>query len=298
MWRVLLGLVLSLATPALGEGWVTLGQGRLFSNDALGDGHDRWQTGSYTYALIRGEDWTGDLPPLGGIVEWRFASQIVAPMHVGSGGVDRPYAGRLSTGVHVHFGLGPFDGALGADLVMLGPQTGLARGQRALHRLFGLSGPFGTDHQIADTVRVAGVGEIALPLRVAPRVLLRPYAGVEAGVEDLARIGADVILGAVGQADLLVRDPVTGHLIRAVEGPQTGFSFVLGADRTQVGQSLYLPADQGFRAESERWRARVGVHWQAGDDISFFYGLTWLSPEFEGQDGAQVVGSLKASFAF
>ena len=40
------------------------------------------------------------------------------------------------------------------------------------------------------------------------------------------------------------------------------------------------------------------MFWQWADDVSFFYGATYLSEEFQGQGEGQVVGSLKVNFNF
>ena len=48
----------------------------------------------------------------------------------------------------------------------------------------------------------------------------------------------------------------------------------------------------------DRRRARVGLHWQPVRDVRLFYGLSWLSEEFEGQHEAQVLGSLKLEFGY
>lgn len=299
MLRSLIVAALLLAAPAAAQERETLGFGRLFSNDFFGDGHDRWRTGSYQWSLIRGPGWDGSRPEaLGEIVEYRFRSDILAPGRVVRGTVDRPYVGALSFGLHSHAALGAFDISLGADIVALGPQTGLAEAQEWYHDLMGLSQVKGTESQIADAFRLAGTAEAAFPLRLSDRALLRPFAEVQAGVEDTLRIGADVMLGRVGQADLLTRDATTGHLIRAIEGPATGLAFTAGADWTLVGDSLYLPADEGFAALDERWRLRAGVHWQMAPRTSFFYGATWLSEEFAGQPEGQLLGSLKLNFNF
>lgn len=303
MFRLLLalslGLMTALAGPLVAQDLRTLGFGRLFSNDFFGDGHDRWRTGSYQWSLIRGPGWNGARPAtLGEIVEYRFRSDIIAPGRVTRGTVDRPYVGALSFGVHSHAALGAVDISLGADVVALGPQTGLAEAQDWYHDLLGLPQVNGTDSQIADAFRLAGTAEAALPLHLSDRVLVRPFAEAQAGVEDTVRIGADVVLGRVGQADLLTRDATTGHLIRAVEGPATGLAVTAGLDWGIVGNTLYLPEDEGFSALDDRWRARAGVHWQMAPRTSFFYGVTWLSEEFEGQPEGQLLGSLKLNFNF
>lgn len=293
-------LLLASAAPSMAQDRVTLGYGRLFTNDYIGDGHDRWRTGSYNYSVIRGTTWSGRLPDhLGEILEYRFRSDIIAPMRVAGGTVDRPYASRLSFGVHTQAAFGPVEVSLGGDLVALGPQTGLADLQEWYHDTFGYSGPHGLDSEIDNAIRLTATAEAAWPVHVTETLTLRPFAELQVGgVEDVARVGADLIWGRVGQADLMVRDMATGQLIRAVEGPAAGFALVAGADWTQVGDSLYLPEDQGFAAVDERWRTRLGVHWQMAPKTSFFYGLTYLSEEFEGQEEGQLLGSLKLNFNF
>jgi hypothetical protein len=46
-----------------------------------------------------------------------------------------------------------------------------------------------------------------------------------------------------------------------------------------------------------RERLRAGVGWR-GERLDAFYGLTYLSPEFEGQDEGQVLGSAHVNFRF
>ena len=71
---------MALASPIAAEQRVTLGWGRLFTNDALGDGRDRWRTGSYTVSRIKGISWSGELPTTPGeIVEFRFRADTIAP---------------------------------------------------------------------------------------------------------------------------------------------------------------------------------------------------------------------------
>ena len=107
-----------------------------------------------------------------------------------------------------------------------------------------------------------------------------------------------MIIGQVAQDDLLLRDVVTGQLYRATEGDGVGLSYLLGVDGASVFDSNYLPADMGYTVSDTRTRARAGVFWQMGEDVSFFYGATYLSEEFEGQTEGQVLGSLKLNFNF
>ena len=49
-----------------------------------------------------------------------------------------------------------------------------------------------------------------------------------------------------------------------------------------VFDSNYLPADMRYTVSETHTRAIVGVFWQMGEDVSFFYGAIYLSEEFEG----------------
>lgn len=294
-----LALAAALAAPAAAQDRVTLGFGRLFTNDFFGDGHDRWRTGSYQWSVIRGPQGSVTRPQdWGRVLEYRFRSDIIAPRVISRGRPDRPYVGQLSFGLHSHVARGGVEGSIGADVVVAGPQTGLAEAQDWYHDLLSLPAPIGGDTQIADAVRIALTAEAAVPLRPTPGLTIRPFAEAQSGMETLLRVGVDLIAGPVGQADLLTRDATTGHLIRAVEGPATGFALVAGADWTQVLDTAYLPEADGYAAEETRIRARAGIHWQIAPQTSFFYGATWLSEEFEGQPEGQLLGSLKLNFNF
>jgi len=64
-----------------------------------------------------------------------------------------------------------------------------------------------------------------------------------------------------------------------------------------MGQSIYFPDDRGPDMLDSRTRLRAGVVWQnAGNSV--FYGMTWLSEEFDTQDEPQVVGSIRMNFEF
>ena len=295
-----LGLSLTVPAPADAQTRETLGFGRLFTNDFFGDGHDRWHTGGYNFSVVRGPGWPGRRPAaFGAILEYRLRSEIIAPsFETRRGRVDRPYAAFIAAGLYTHSSLGALDLTLGGEALLMGPQTGISDFQDWYHALWSLPEPIGAGSQLGDALHFGASAELAWPLHLSDRVTLRPYAGVEAGIEDLVRVGADVILGAVGHTDLLTRDVTTGSLIRAVEGPQTGFALIAGADWSQVDGSVFLPADLGFAALDSRWRTRAGIHWQLAPEVSFYYGLTYLSEEFEGQEGGQTLGSLKLNFNF
>lgn len=285
------------------EGRVLLGHGRLTNNDLLGDGDDRWQTGSVVASRVVGRGgWTGMLPdrPFD-ILEYRLGAQVMAPenMRAPAAG-DRPWAGALSLGVHTHFMRGPVEMALGGDLVITGPQNGLSAFQTAVHDLIGVQPASKTvlDNQIANDFHPTFVLEAGNSMGFAGNGVLRPFAEARAGAETLVRAGADLTFGAVGQGELMVRDSVTGQRYRAVTNPVGGFSYVLGGDLTYIGSSVFLPKSTGLDLANTRGRARAGVHWQ-GEGKAGFYGLTWMSKEFETQrTGGQVVGSMRIDFTF
>ncbi len=298
-------LVLSIvfALPAMAEDMrVTLGFGRLFSNDRLGDGEDRWRTGSWSVSVVSGYGWDGMRPArFGDIVELRFRTEIIAPgVLYGPGSDDRPYVGALTYGMHSHWAALGGEMSAGVDVTMTGPQTGLAELQDRWHERF--SAPNLSDAviagQIADTVTPSVTVEYGRPFRPWPVVQLRPFVELQAGVEQITRVGADVILGRVAQGDLMLRDHPTGHLYRVTRADVTGVSLVAGADWARVGDSLWLPEARGYAPLPERWRARAGLHVQMSRAVDWFAGVTWLSEEFEGQPEGQMVGSLSVSLRF
>jgi hypothetical protein len=301
--RALSLCLLTMLPGALGaEGRGTLGVGRLFSNDFFGDGHDRWRTGSYALSIVRGEGWDGAPPDRPGpLLEWRLRTEIIAPVALsGPRAVDRPYATSLSLGLHAHWRALGGEAAAGADLVVAGPQTGLGEFMDRAHERLGAQdiGEEVLDGQVGNGIHPTLLASWARPMRLSPALTLRPFAELQWGAEDLARAGADVILGGAAQDALWLRDVPSGQLYQGIEGSTTGLSLVVGADWAAVGSSAWLPEDRGFAAEDERLRARAGVHWQVAPGTAFFYGAAWLSPEFVGQEEGQVTGQLKLDFNF
>lgn len=101
------------------------------TNDRLGDGRDRWRTGSYSLTVVIGRNWDGALPArFGEIVEFHLHGEVIAPQNMPNPSPDgRKYAAILGIGVHSQsVALG---GQLraGADLFFVGPQT---RGQNCI----------------------------------------------------------------------------------------------------------------------------------------------------------------------
>lgn len=297
---LLAALILSsLAPPAAAEPRVTLGWGRMFTNDGIGDGEDRWRTGAYTISRVRGPSWSGALPPtFGEILEFRLRAEIIAPDNLlAHRPGDRRYAGLLTLGMHTHFALGGFDTSLGAEVAVTGPQSGIGELQSGLHRLLGLDRPRVLGNQIPNGFHPTLVAELGRDLPLGPG-RLRPFLEVQAGLETFVRAGADLSFGRYGEGALMLREATTGQRYRAVPGDfAQGLSFSLGGDMARVFDSQLLP-EGGPAAEEERSRLRAGLAWQNARGASAFYGLTWLSEEFVGQAEGQLVGSLNFNFEF
>jgi outer membrane protein LpxR len=278
-----------------------IGYGRLFTNDTIGDGQDRWRTGAYTFSNAYGYAWNGAAPSrFGELLEFRLQGQIIAPDNLAQADPnDRPWAGAVSVGLHTHGVTRGLDYAVGADLVVIGPQTQLDSLQEAVHNLFGKptasAGVLAL--QIPDTIRPTVVGELGRTYEFGDAMSLRPFAEMRAGDETLARVGADFMFGSVGQKELLARESITGQRYRVVYNSQPGYSLTVGADTAYVSDSVYLPENRGYQLSDRRDRVRAGVHWQGGN-ASAFYGLTYLGREFSGQSEGQVTGSVRLKLRF
>ncbi len=277
----------------------TLGWGRLFTNDFLGDNDDRWRTGSYAISQVRGYGWDGALPDAPGeIIEYRLRSEIIAPDNIVTAAPgDRRYAGVLSFGAHTHFQKRGVEVSAGLDLVITGPQTGIGDFQTEMHKIFGAPIPGVLGNQIPNGFHFTGLVEAARTYRISDTVTARPFVELQAGVETLVRVGGDLLIGRLGQDELWLRDVTTGHRMRVNRGQHTGFSAVIGGDIAYVEHSVYLPVNDGYELTDTRSRLRAGVHWQ-GEKSAIFYGLTWLSEEFEAQPESQIVGSIRLDIKF
>ncbi|WP_172300423.1 lipid A-modifier LpxR family protein [Pseudoruegeria sp. HB172150] len=302
MFRAILVALLAihlLPQPTLAGDRVSIGWGRLFNNDFLGDGKDRWRSGSYSISKVYGPGWTGELPTgIGQMIELRFRGQTIQPANLSSPDPDdRRYAGTLSFGLHTHFSYEALEISLGGDLVFTGPQTGVGRFHDNAHEFFGTTRLEVLDDQIPNHLYPTALAEVGRTFDVSPTVTFRPFIEAQGGVESLVRIGADWHFGAVGLNDFYMRDVATGHRYRATRGSETGFAAVLGADIAYVDYSAFLPASDGYELTDARYRLRAGVQWQ-GKRAGIFYGLTYLSEEFEAQPEGQVVGSLRLNYSF
>lgn len=290
----------SFAQAQIADARVPLGYGRLITNDALGDGQDRWRSGSVSSSRIRGYSWNGSLPEtFGEIIEFRLMAENSAPSNLVRPAVgDRPFSGAWSLGAHSHFQRSGFEFAVGADLVITGPQTGLGQLQSAFHDLIGVPAQSAAVQagQIPNGFHPTLVIESGRRFSIGEHASLRPFVEGRLGAETIIRAGIDLRIGRIGRGELLVRDPVTGQRYRTIQQLQTGSSFVLGADIAHVAESIYLPS-ASYTLSPSRQRLRAGVHWQ-GERASTFYGVTWLGEEFVGQGEGQLLGSLRLNLDF
>jgi len=297
-----LALIITLALPAVAQERAAH-YGLLVTNDSIGDGHDRWRTGSFASSLAYAPGWRGELPRgFGGVWELRFNGQVIGPENAATPAPgDRVYAQALSFGLHTHFTSGAVEYSLGGDLVLTGPMTQLDHLQEALHDIVGGrdASPAVKAAQISNDIDPALVLEAGREFRLGRSARLRPFVEARAGVETLLRAGADLTLGRFGQSGLLVRAPVTGQRFSAIrDAPYQGFSLILGADVAHVAKSEFLPSRGVARLSETRARARAGLHWRSRAGTSAFYGLTWLGEEFDAQREGQMLGSVQLRVQF
>ncbi|PWE29440.1 DUF2219 domain-containing protein [Maritimibacter sp. 55A14] len=291
------------ALPATAGERMNLGIGTIFDNDAMGDGDDRWRSGSFAISHFRGPEWRGKLPEApGSFIEWRFRSEIITPENVSGTAItsDRRYVGVLSAGLHTHFQRNGAEVSLGADIVAIGPQTGLDDFQDAVHDLIGTSEPRSAVNQIGNDIVPTVTLEVGRELALAGNghVRFRPFVEAQAGIETLVRIGGDFTFGGTGMGAFRMRDVVTGQRIDGVIGTaDTGLSFLVGGDIAYVADSFYLPSRLGFDLTETRNRLRAGLQYD-GEIASVFYGVTWLGEEFEAQPESQVVGTIAINLNF
>lgn len=288
------------AAPVAAQERVTLGWGRLLTNDAIGDGKDRWRTGSYVLSRVRGPSWTGELPGRPGeILEFRLRLETISPADlVAANPLDRRYVGALSLGMHTHFENAGVETSLGLDAVIVGPQTGISSLHGDLHDLLGLPTPTIFGGQIADEVFLTATVEFGRTLELGGAGHFRPFVEAQAGVETLLRVGGDFTFGSFASDALMLRDGATGQRYRAVRGDQVqGISVMLGGDIAEVYDSEYFVASDAITPSDTRKRLRAGMHWQ-GAQSEVFYGVTWLGKEFEEQPDDQVLGSINLRLQF
>ncbi|WP_299151417.1 lipid A-modifier LpxR family protein [uncultured Tateyamaria sp.] len=305
MLRILMAALAAsacLMTPAQAQERERLGYGRLISNDFFGDGEDRWRTGGFQSSRVWGPAWGGVAPEgFGQLLELRLGAEILAPDDIRTPvESDREYAGALTVGLHTHFQRGQTEFSVGGDLVFIGPQTRLDEFQDAFHDTFNIRTPSDAirDLQVGNAINPTLVAETGQRFGLSDRTSVRPFIEARVGNETLVRAGLDLTFGELGQDELLVRDNTSGHRYRAITGDWTGYSFVLGADVAYVDDSEFFTSASTVTMEDSRERLRAGVMWQGGSGLSGFYGVTYLSEEFEEQDEGQVIGSIRFRVSF
>lgn len=295
---LVLALALLLPAQALAADRHVIGHGRLFSNDFLGDGQDRWQTGSYVFSQLQGEPERDGRPlRFGELLEYRLRFGIIAPSNlVSPDSNDRRYAGIISFGVHSHFDWNGLEISMGTDLVVVGPQTGIARFQAKIHDFLGQ--PHGDySNQVGNQIYPTVLVEIGREYDLGESVQVRPFVEFQAGVETLLRVGADVTFGEC-RGGVLLRDVTTGQRYvgrKCQTGPR--IAFTLGADTAKVFDSAFLQSSDGYWLTDTRSRIRAGIRSRVGGG-SVFYGVTWLGREFSGQSEGQIVGSINVDLTF
>lgn len=276
-----------------------LGFGHFLNNDLLGDGKDRWQTGSYTLSWLRGPSWSGTLPgrPFE-ILEYRLSGAVIAPSRLQSLHGDRRYVGKASYAIHTPFAPSATTEAdLGFGLVWTGPANGISDLQGRLHDWLNQPDPRAADSQLPNHLYPVISGEIARPVALG-RAELRPFAEARAGDETFLRVGADLAFGARETGALWLRDEVTGQRYVGISGTGgEGTSFVVGADVVHVFHSVYLPGGWDVLPKPTRARLRAGISTRVGQ-VGLFYGLTWLSKEFIDQPEGQLLGSVRLRVRF
>lgn len=298
-----LALAFALGAPAFAEeaGFGLVGFGWIGSNDAYGDRDDRWRSAALTTSFVFGPKGQTQAPHrFGEMWELRGRGEVISPADLDNPAADdRAYAAVLAFGAHTHATRGRTDLRLGAELVFIGPQTGLDDLQKTLHaRIPGQPSPEVAQRtQIDNTTRLSLSGEVAHAVPLGAWGRLRPFAEARTGDETFARIGADLIVGRFGESALTLRDTVTGQLYQGTRGTGDGLSFLVGADVAAMGESVYFPENRRAELERVRSRARLGAHWQRGR-FSVQYGFTYLAPEFDTQPEGQVLGSASIRYRF
>lgn len=298
MVRLAFALALILAAPAVSAGERgVIGWSHVIVNDSIGEFRDRWQSSVVQGSVFLGaEERAGGPFRFGEVLEMRLTSQIVTPENIGAPAPgDRPFAGALGLELFSHGHWAGAELSAGAGIVAIGPQTGTFRFQRWLHDILGYPRPDTEGNEIGNGFHPVLSVEAGRGFGEAVR--LRPFVEARGGLETLLRVGADVSWGELGRGDLMVREPVTGQRVPGViSSGGRGLSLFAGADVAWVEDSVYLPASRGFDPEV-RGRLRTGVHWR-NDRLALFYGLTYLTPEFDGQPEGQFLGAVQLRFAF
>lgn len=291
-----LGLTFGAALPAMAENGV-LGFSTLGSNDALGDGADRWQTATMSASFLYGPKGSDGLPQgYGEMWEVRSGFQIATPADTQTPAPgDRAVAGVLRSGLYNRFARGGVEYDLGLGLEAVGPVTRVIGLQDMFHSALGFDriAPGVIGAQVPNRFRAMAHGEVGYAFDLAPEVHLRPFVSGHYGLERYGRAGFDISFGEGWSHGVFGRDYVTGQRYQIIEGATPlGVSVTFGADVAGVMGSDLL-------ANPTRVRGRLRGGLLMEDKLfSAFYGVTYLTPEFTGQPGGQMVGSYQLQLKF
>lgn len=276
-----------------------VGVSRIFNNDFLGDGKDRWRTGSYQASATWG--FFGDSAPDRpfALMEYRLRAEILAPESLArtTSFPDRPYAGVIGLGAFTHMERGAYNISFGGELAFVGPSTGLGRFQTWVHERLSIQTPQMLAEQLPNRVYPTVQAEVSRDIEFGTGIL-RPFGEVQAGLETYARVGFDAVFGRNLSRNFFLRDPVTGQLMTNVRASDdASWGFMVGGDVAFVDSSRLLPVSRGYRVKQNRTRLRAGIVREA-EGGGLFYGVTYLGPEFERQREGQVTGSLHLRLNF
>jgi hypothetical protein len=239
----------AIGLPCRYRGRETLGVVSVFENDwygiPFGDRYDRWRTGHVRVSLLRGQRWRDALPtrPFE-LMEYRFRGEIIAPDNLSAPAPgDRLYAPSWWLGATTHFAWSGNDVAAGADLVMVGPQTGIEPIHSSIHEFFG-NNPINLPaaNEVSNGFYLDAHAEIGRDIALSFGEV-RPFPGGSRRRRDPGPGGRRLTIGTLGAGGLRLRDQVSGQRVAALNGGEAlgGWSFLLGADTAYVASSVYLP---------------------------------------------------------
>lgn len=273
---------------------VSLGQAHLFTNDRLGDRQDRWRSGSYHMSHMYGP--AGGIPQMPGqLLEYRFRGEVISPSQSVGGVDDRRQVGMLSFGLHSKWRRAGWDFSAGLDAIAVGPATRVTRFQSRAHKFLSIPQVKTAQPELPNKFYLNMVGEASRNVQLSEKLVLRPFAEIIAGPETLGRVGADVFYGTFAFDAAVARDVVTGHVLPSQRYDHAHLTFTMGADYAAVMRNVWV---QPGTMRQDRIRARAGVYVQPSEHLSVFYGATYLSPEFKGQQEHQIVGSMTVNITF
>lgn len=300
IYAAFLSLAFSVHTAHAEQRFV-LGSVITHTNDYLVDGQDRWRTASLSVSELWGASFSGQAPrSFGALLEFRTRFEIIAPadLSVPDTGTDRPYVGAISFGIFSHQQRGSIEVISGAELVFIGPSTGVGQLQAWLHKGSAPINPQILQVQLPDALYPTVKVEVGRRFEIAPKLTLRPFSEAQIGVETYARAGFDMVFSANPAQDLRLREGVTGQRLPAlhVSGHQS-WGLGLGGDITYIVDSKYFRPVGAITFKQTRTRLRAGAFYQ-GDQLAAFYGVAWLSPEFTTQSEGQFVAALSVSLRF